>query len=103
MTVRADVVLVRAYNDRRRRPSGTLREVFMKTWFLISRNKAIIGTFLLSLCAVIAGAAVIDDFREAVKRGDLTAVKGFLGQGVNVNSKLDKGGRTALILASERG
>lgn len=60
---------------------------------------ALIAAF--ALWAIPACAGVNDDFLEAAKQGDLAAVKGFLAKGADVNARVDKGGRTALILASE--
>ena len=50
----------------------------------------------------VAIAGVNEDFIEAAKRGDLTAVKSLIANGVNVNVVVNSGA-TALMAASWQG
>jgi len=77
----------------------------MRTFLAFLRSNAVVFIALgcLPQYATTAFAGVNEDFIAAVKSGDVVTVKGLLSRGAAVNAKADEGGRTALILASERG
>ena len=58
---------------------------------------------VFALWAATAFAGVDEDFLEAAKRGDLVTTRDLIAKGANVNAKVNEAGRTALILATERG
>ena len=55
-----------------------------------------------ALWVTVAIAGVNEDFLEAARQGDLTAVKSFIASGVSVNAMV-KNGATALMAAAWQG
>ena len=67
------------------------------------KSKMLMALMLVfALWATVAIAGVNEDFLEAAEHGDLPAVKNFIDNGADVNTKRDDG-ITALIFASQNG
>ncbi|HET8677785.1 MAG TPA: ankyrin repeat domain-containing protein [Blastocatellia bacterium] len=68
------------------------------------KSRRIIAALLVLLFPVLAQAQDLKEgFLNAVRKGDVEAVKSYLAKGVDVNAKLNNYGGTALAFACDRG
>ena len=68
------------------------------------KSRPIIAALLVLLFPVLALAQDLKEgFLNAVRKGDVEAVKSYLAKGVDVNAKLNNYGGTALAFACDRG
>ena len=68
------------------------------------KSRRIIAALLVLLFPVLALAQDLKEgFLNAVRKGDVEAVKSYLAKGVDVNAKLNNYGGTALAFACDRG
>lgn len=65
--------------------------------------RIIAGLLVLLLPAAALAQELNEGFLNAVRKGDVEAVKSFLAKGVDVNAKLNNYGGTALAFACDRG